>query len=295
MSERSKRRVLGRSVAAAAGVVLAALMPQLEPQTLAGGGTSDRGRSLEQEADAAVQARLICDATSLVPGRKTRIAVAFDLAPGWHLYWRNPGDSGLPISFKIRSPGEVSIGRVYWPTPSRHVAPGGVLDYIYEKQATLVFDAQTSFEATPGHSVTIEADLSWLVCREACVPGERTVKLTLPIAFEAGASRESQRFADASARIPRPFTADRSAPLSAAWKGRELVIDAPQADEMLFFPFESEQAVPTNLIERGEVRGRSLSIPYADGVSTADKVRAVVEVRANGRSSFHELEIAPPP
>src|SRR5262250_2054351 len=42
-----------------------------------------------------IELRLLVDPTP-APGRVARVGVLFTLDPGWHVYWRNPGEAGLP-------------------------------------------------------------------------------------------------------------------------------------------------------------------------------------------------------
>src|SRR5882672_10264359 len=64
-------------------------------------------------------ATLITDADSVVPGRGVRIALRLRLQDGWHTYWHNPGEAGVPIELEpVLSPGATS-GPIEWPAPSR--------------------------------------------------------------------------------------------------------------------------------------------------------------------------------
>ncbi|HBS28871.1 MAG TPA: thiol:disulfide interchange protein, partial [Phycisphaerales bacterium] len=122
-------------------------------------------------------ARLIAERVTLTPGKTNWIALTFDIAPKWHLYWHNAGDSGLPISFRVHAPEGVTVGEPLWPTPRRHVSAEIILDYIYEDRVTILLPVEVSGSAAAPPAgggmgqVTIGATVEWLVCREACVPG----------------------------------------------------------------------------------------------------------------------------
>src|SRR3974390_1419563 len=59
-----------------------------------------------------VEAGLVAERTALVPGEPLTIALRLAIAPGWHTYWRNPGDSGLPTTLAWQLPAGVSAGRM---------------------------------------------------------------------------------------------------------------------------------------------------------------------------------------
>ena len=64
-----------------------------------------------------VEAELVSEQTALVPGATTTVALRLKLASGWHVYWRNPGDSGLPTTIAWTLPPGIEAGPIAWPAP----------------------------------------------------------------------------------------------------------------------------------------------------------------------------------
>ena len=64
-----------------------------------------------------VHPRLTADRVSVAPGETFHIALHQDIAPGWHTYWRNPGDSGLPTEIDLTLPEGWTAGDIVWPAP----------------------------------------------------------------------------------------------------------------------------------------------------------------------------------
>src|SRR5206468_2097081 len=62
-----------------------------------------------------VEAELVAAKTALVPGEPTTVALRLVLEKGWHTYWRNPGDSGLPTTLAWTLPPGVEAGPIEWP------------------------------------------------------------------------------------------------------------------------------------------------------------------------------------
>jgi thiol:disulfide interchange protein/DsbC/DsbD-like thiol-disulfide interchange protein len=106
------------------------------------------------------------------------------MAPGWHTYWENPGDSGLATAFDPRLPEGFTAGDIAWPLPRRLIEPGDIQVYAYKNEVLLVRTiTPPAALATP--EVTLPAQASWLVCEEICIPGKAEVQLTLPVAASA--------------------------------------------------------------------------------------------------------------
>ena len=145
---------------------------------------------------------LVSDTEAATPGQPMRLGLRFRLAPGWHTYWQNPGDAGVPAELTLTLPpgaqtGKVQTGEVQWPTPVR-MPEGPVMTYGYTGEVLL------PVSVTPGPDpLHIEASATWLVCEKICVPEEGRFTLDLPPGTPV-ASVEAALFAAADARMPRP-------------------------------------------------------------------------------------------
>src|SRR6202521_1913436 len=71
-----------------------------------------------------VAARLVPEAGSVAPGGTLWVDLHLDIAPGWHTYWRNPGDSGLPTEIAWNLPAGFSAGDIVWPVPEHFIVDG---------------------------------------------------------------------------------------------------------------------------------------------------------------------------
>lgn len=122
---------------------------------------------------------LVAAGEALVAGTRQWLALRFTHAPHWHTYWINPGDSGLPTRTRWTLPAGSSIGTVEWPAPGRH-ALGDLVNFGYEGSVYLPIALQLEAGVAPGPQ-RLEVDVSWLVCREECIPGKARLGLTLPV------------------------------------------------------------------------------------------------------------------
>ena len=144
-------------------------------------------------------ATLITDADSVADGGRVRIALRLRLADGWHTYWRNPGEAGVPVELTPElSPG-ATFGAIEWPAPSR-VSEGDVTTYGYSGEVVLPF----SVTLAPGvNAVSGNVTAHWLACKDICVPEEATFRVELP--NRAGApSAQAPLFRQHDQAVPRP-------------------------------------------------------------------------------------------
>ena len=245
------------------------------------------GFDVDETPNAAM--RLAIKNETLAPG-EAEIAVVFELKEGWHLYWRNAGDTGLPpeVSFELPE-GVTMAGELRWPGPDRYLHGGGqLLDYIYGGDFALLAPVRLD-ESLAGETVEIRASASWLVCKEACLPGEGEDALRVHVARSAGTPTADAPLIRASReRVP-----SGDARVSAEWDGRDLVVRAAGADRLEFFPL-TPAGGPVGLKESGAADADLLRVTYDDSVHTADRVEAVVGVTRAGVTRFATVSLPGP-
>ena len=134
-------------------------------------------------------ARLI--SASNTPGQ-LQLALQFQLAPNWHIYWSNPGDAGLPPAITPIAP--TTFSPFSFPPPSL-LLQGPIAAYVLSGAVLLPFTATHA----PN---TITAPANWLVCSDICVPEH--ANFTLPLT--GGPSPEATLFTPTQI-VPSPFPA----------------------------------------------------------------------------------------
>lgn len=137
------------------------------------------------EGTPVITTRLVASQSAVKPGDTIRIAWDFKLLPHWHVYWQNPGDSGLPATLKL---GGSSLPLTY-PTPKVIPVPP-ITNYGYENGVILYASVPLSAHLAPG-ATNLPFTGSFLYCNEVCMPG--TVSLTLPL-YVASSRMENPRF-----------------------------------------------------------------------------------------------------
>ena len=150
-----------------------------------------------------VEVRLLIDPTP-APGRIARVGALFTLDPGWHLYWRNPGDAGLPTRLRWHADGAV-LGPLAWPAPEVfRDAEAGLTSYGYSGAVLLASDLGRLGPRNGPRE--LRADAEFLVCKDQCIPGKVSLARDLDGALAGGAAAERTRalFEQFAARVPLP-------------------------------------------------------------------------------------------
>jgi thiol:disulfide interchange protein DsbD len=166
---------------------------------LFGAGCADRGTGSGPH----IRVRLVADQQSTSAGAAFTLGVVFKPDPGWHIYWKNPGDSGLPPRFTWKTSPGVQIKEPIWPHPNL-IPAGPLTTYGYASGEVLIPFPATLNSALKSHSAHAELSLEWLVCREECLPGSANLAISLPVTDRPGAaSEEAPLFEKAFASAPR--------------------------------------------------------------------------------------------
>ena len=131
-----------------------------------------------------VQVELLSEVAAVVAGEPFRVALRQRIAPGWHTYWMNPGDSGEPPRIEWDLPSGFRAGEFVWPLPER-ISVGSAMTYGYSNEVVLPMAMTPPANLPAGKNVTLRGRASWLVCEKICVPEEAPVALTLPVAAGA--------------------------------------------------------------------------------------------------------------
>lgn len=150
-----------------------------------------------------VTARLIAERGRIAPGTRVELALVLDIQPGWHTYWRNPGDSGEAPRIDWTLPNGVTAGQIRWPHPAL-IRVGPLANYGYAGRAVHLIPLSVPADWPAGTPIPLRARAHWLVCADHCIPESGVLELTLETAGTDGAADPawSALFAEARAALP---------------------------------------------------------------------------------------------
>lgn len=158
-------------------------------------------------------------------GKTVWIGLELRHQSGWHTYWKNSGDSGMPTALEWTLPTGVMAGDIAWPLP-RKIALGPLINYGYEGTVLLpvpltITPAFKPSVLNPDLDVRLKA--SWLVCRQECIPQEGTFQLRIPLKISTALNAAA--FEAALAAQPQPLSASRQSGITIDGQVLKLSLD----------------------------------------------------------------------
>ena len=228
-----------------------------------------------------VEAELVAAKTALVPGEPITVALRLVLEKGWHTYWRNPGDSGLPTTLAWTLPAGVEAGPIEWPAP-RELPVGPLVNYGYEGEVLHLVEVKPQPTLAVGATVVLAARAEWLVCKEICIPEGADLTLALPVASSAPPdARWGAPIAATRAALPRPLSGWQA---TATGRGDTIALKlvppagATDPGAIRFFPYAPdaiEPSGPQRVTRDGDAY--LLSLPVATTLAgPLDRIAGVV-------------------
>jgi len=222
-----------------------------------------------------IEAELVPMSAWAAPGSTAVVAVKQTLQPGWHTYWRNPGDSGGPTTLSWTLPAHVTAGDIVWPLPQRQRL-AGLTNYGYEGEVFLPVPIEIPAEAKPGTTIPLTVRAVFLVCSaEMCVPDPLTLRLDLPIREGAAplAGATGRRIQTVVETAPRPagitaHAALNNGSLTLSLTGGPLNGLTPK--QASFFPFEGD-VIDHAAAQFGQRGPNGLTLTLAPGRDLKEK------------------------
>ena len=142
---------------------------------------------------------------AVAPGGTGTLAIHMKPQPGWHGYWRNPGDAGLGMTLAWSAPDGVKPGEPLYPVPETLLI-SGQMNHVYNGDHAILVPFRMSEAAKPGTRLPIAVNAQWLACTdEICVPEQARLETTVTVGDPAA---HDARFDQWRARLPAPLGAE---------------------------------------------------------------------------------------
>ncbi len=246
-----------------------------------------------------VQARLLANADPAAPGQLLRLGVELRMEPGWHTYWQSSGDAGMPTQVEWILPPGFSAGPLDWPLPHKYEEEGGLIVYGYADETLL-----TSLLQVPAGladtTLSISAEVSWLVCREVCIPGGQRLDMELTVDQDGSRPAHTELFVRYASQVPTALDRSHVAlqynvgqtgaeyEVEIRIEGQDLVVDDEGPD---FYPLGTDQALfqPIGRNVGEAVRLQVVFEPYGEA---PDSLRGVLVYTLRGESKARAGTVA---
>jgi thiol:disulfide interchange protein DsbD len=187
-------------------------------------------------------AEMVSLGPSIAPGGKQIVGLVLTLEDGWHVYWVNAGDSGEPPQIDWTLPDGFKAGPIQFPIPER-LPLGPLMDFGYEDHVAFPVTVAAPASAPPGLA-HLDAQVSWLVCQNVCLPGKAHLGLDLNVQANApDPSREAKvgALGEALTTLPKPLPKDDK--ISARADANRIAItlvDGYRETDPEFYPFDHD-------------------------------------------------------
>jgi suppressor for copper-sensitivity B len=183
-----KRRYFGGPVLAVTLSLLSALVFSLDT---AKADTNASGWKANSEA----RTRLLTPFGLEEDGRTIWIGLEIDLEPGWHSYWKNPGDAGLPPAFPEIDADYISNLEVHYPPPKFYPFGRGLDANGYANGVIYPIELTLTDKALNSEKIPLNLGLFYLVCKDLCIPHDETFAGELSLNRQ-GSENSSAPYAD---------------------------------------------------------------------------------------------------
>ncbi len=207
-------------------------------------------------------------------------AVSMKIEPGWHVYWENPGEAGMPVEIAWELPEGFKALPLAFPFPERFDS-GGVAGFGYKGETVLfsriVPDGAVADRSFPAALFPLMAKLSWLSCREVCIPGSASLVLK-PEPPDAVMQDLAKTFRSRLPRLMRESNGELAVEQTLLRKENarssiEITFSGPAATRLKdFFPLFPKKGLD---LEGIAVDGNSVTLPLSDG-DVPDAIRGVI-------------------
>lgn len=244
-----------------------------------------------------VHVQLISPDAQLHSGSVSNAGLYFKLEPGWHVYWRNPGDAGEPPHIKWTLPQGMTAGPLQFPVPKR-LPLGPLMDFGYEDEVLFPFQLEVSGSAPTGPAL-LHAKVDWLVCRGSCIPEKTELEITRPIApGSAGTPVQPDQaiWTRLSGNLPQALPATLKIGFTPTATGFRLtVITGNKETEASFFPADPDiLSNPAPQTVTPTATGLTLDVKKDENLAASPKqLNGLLEL--SGNRAYELIALAGPP
>ncbi len=140
-----------------------------------------------------VHAEIVSNRKSIQAGKTFMAGVKFKMEPGWHIYYKESGDAGMPTQIEWILPEGFSAGPLLWQEP-KHFDEEGIKTNGYAGSTFIASQISVPANIKDLRSVSIEAKVKWLSCKESCIPGKDDLHLNLALGEEIPDDSNAQLF-----------------------------------------------------------------------------------------------------
>ena len=170
-----------------------------------------------------VQFEAAATVASVAAGSTFEVVCTLTVPPKWHIYWKDPGSSGMATRVRVQAPPGFKVGRVRYPAPVTMHDPAGPVNAL-DGHVRCAVPLTAPMTLPVSGEVVIEVEADWLVCQKACFLGDGKATLRVPVTAQPGPATAAAAWATA---LPRPIQ-ERPGTTVTMLQGPVLRIEGPR-------------------------------------------------------------------
>ena len=243
---------------------------------------------------------IIAEARGFEAGKTLWFAIRQELRPGWHVFWTNPGDAGLPLRLDWTLPDGFESGAVEHPAPV-YIPVGPLASYAHEGAPVFLVSVTAPETAAAGDIVDVAIDASWQACEDICVPEEGRFEFSVPVDAEPQTNTAyADIFAAARAALPEDIDADAGFAVEGGAYRLELAAPAGFDSDGAFYFAGAEGLIEPSGAQQFEQLGERLRVTLRPGwvenfdAPALDGVLTFVDVNGARRAYAFSAALAAP-
>ena len=240
---------------------------------------------------------LVSESNVFRPGATTTVALRITMDPGWHTYWTNPGDAGLPLDAVWTLPTGVTVSALRFPTPSLLPLPP-LMSYGYEREVLVLADVTVASTVPIGTTLTLAVDTEFLVCADVCLPASAHTTLTARTASQVAPSAWAQAISATRAQHVRAT----SGWTVIAWRDGARIVLVAQVPRLLQASLRAPHVIADSsgvlehaAVQRVALLGDTIVLALTPAKALADstsRVRGLMLADVNASRLGYQLDVA---
>ena len=226
-----------------------------------------------------IATQFIAETDAPAAGSTVSLAIHMTPEPGWHGYWKNPGDSGMEPAVEWTLPRGAAAGPLEYPVPSRFIF-GGLMNYVYEGPYALLLKLEVPEGLAPGTPLPIRGKFDYLVCtKEVCVPESADLALDLKVGAPGTPPVRRAAFDGFREALPKPLGSEGRFQWSDGRFRLSIPLPTSMAGEDLYFFPLTDGAIDYAAAQEVTRDGDALIVETKAGGQQPSSVEGVLRLR----------------
>jgi thiol:disulfide interchange protein DsbD len=182
-----------------------------------------------------VVAQMVTSHDQVEPGQDFYVALVATMDPEWHIYWKNPGDSGEPVDIYWGDAPTTDVGEIIWPLPDT-IPTGPIINYGFEGRVVFPMPVTAPENLQDGDVIQFDSEVTYLVCKDICIPESTQLSVAVTVGEPISDDRWAYNIESAIAEAPGPSDIDGLVKLKGTEISFDFEVDPAEVKNAYFFP-----------------------------------------------------------